>query len=270
MSGLILQADTPNNPTVLSPGDEPTRAEGMTGGKVASPSPRPQILPPGLEAHTILIAPGFLGVFNTVGTGLRLLLWLVFHAGQDGILGADPVPLSLLAAALNESRSTIKGHLRRLKLAGFIEMTGSKEGVRIRVKLLPYFGSVVDRNVTDSESEQPLPRQELNPPQPSGQKPGPRPNRASLLLALYKEFCRTQGFQPHLSRFERQSLLLFLQRYPKLRSEELQRAFENFCGMVEPENATLSKFVRESERELAAGLSGVPERENQSEEGVRL
>ena len=266
-----LQPIAPQRPA------KPVRVEGLSGGRVA-----PQgVAPLGLSrSHfpysSITLSPESFPTLETAGSSLLLLLWLLMRADPAGaVCAGTPVPLKAIAEGVHSSRSSVKVGLGKLRKAGLLETTTTRHGLILRVRMYPFFtrpenGPILivepDKKPTGQGSVQPSTGQDSSRPQttgqPSGQKSSPPLNRASLLLDLYKEFCRTQGIQPRLSRFERQSVLLFLQQHPKLRSEELKRAFENFCRIAEPESVTLSKFVQESEQELA-GLSEAPTDDNQ-------
>jgi hypothetical protein len=225
----------------------------------------------------ITISPESFPTLKAAGSSLLLLLWLAMHASQDGLVCAGvPVPLQTLAEELGCSRSALKASIARLKKTGLLQAASTKHGLILCVKVAglvtqpenkPIIISEPDRKPTGPASEQPIPSQVSSPlittGQPTGQKTSPPPNRLSLLVAAYKQFCADHGIVPHLSRHERESLFFFLQRHPRLRSGELQRAFAAFCRMTDPENVNLSGFIQESEQELAAGLSEASLNENQ-------
>lgn len=284
MSDLLRPENSPASPlqpiameTPAKPGD----VEGSGGSTLATHAPRPLELSRGRFLYSkITLAAESFPTLKRAGSSLLLLLWLAMHASQDGLVCAGaPVPLQMIAGELGSSRSAVKVNLGRLRRAGLVQTTATRQGLVLRLKQpenSPILIKEPGTKQTGTPGGQAAPGQLSSPSITTGQAPGqktsPRPNRLSLVENLYREFCASHGIAPRLSRRERESLFFFLQRRPRLTSGELARAFQSFCGMVEPESVTLSGFVEESERELAAGPGGSGQSGpslRESEEGVR-
>ena len=222
---------------------------------------------PNLTPHPISFGPEFVSEAQrkALGGSLWTYLWCLCRVTPESpavspesadtprwatVANGRPVTHAEMAKGLGCSLSTLKADLKRLAVAGYMEVIPDPRGVQLKVHLPEGWGRV------NSQPSQPSPPSEIRPAPLAARlesKLAPRPDgyradRFRVLLEAYSEICRDRGVRPLLDWANRQAALGFLRHHPEITAEKLTAALRRFSAVSG--DLTLTAFVKASEEEL--------------------